>query len=490
MLNRFGPDTNCQSLLEHEEIFAESRDPRLLIMSRIFPHGLAARFKRIVWRDFMNRLLVACALVFALFVCADAHAEDTGKRSSFFDGLLDQAKKFVQPSRRATREESTQLWDAFLTGVAKRAAGESADSELRGGFFSALVDGRFDVIAMLSSIGGATADPLRQLFLSSWPRLAPLFEQLANSLPGDAATRYRSLLDAGNALRDVGKIGGQISSELSSLGLTPDTLRKLAGLVGVKDPLLYDTAVDPELREVFGFGAPLAVAGDPPHVAHDPLDWLVPAVHAGEPNVGGDIASLAKRLNGWVPKRNDVAEYLPLMRSLLHQTAEQALTAKPLEPEFRALYDDLVLATAWQESCWRQFVRNKKGAVTPIQSGVGSVGLMQINQKVWRGFYDLGGLNRDVAYNGAAGAEILRHYLRDYAIKRGEHTATGQADNLARATYAMYNGGPGHIRRYREARERADLKAIDAAFWVKYQAVKAGDELGVERCYTASGSVR
>jgi hypothetical protein len=111
---------------------------------------------------------------------------------------------------------------------------------------------------------------------------------------------------------------------------------------------------------------------------------------------------------------------------------------------------------------------------------------MQINQKVWRGFYDLGGLNRDIAYNGAAGAEILRHYLRDYAIKKGEHTASGSVDNLARSTYSIYNGGPGHIRRYRTPTTRADLKAIDAAFWAKYQAVKAGDELGVARCYTDS----
>jgi hypothetical protein len=28
------------------------------------------------------------------------------------------------------------------------------------------------------------------------------------------------------------------------------------------------------------------------------------------------------------------------------------------------------------------------------------------------------------------------------------------------------------------------LKAIDAAFWEKYRAVQAGDEMGVARCYT------
>ncbi len=342
---------------------------------------------------------------------------------------------------------------------------------------------------MLSAVAGEKVDPLRQLFQSSWPRLAPLFEQLSDSLPPEAGQSWRSLLDAGNALRELGKAGGQLTDQLTALGLTPETLREMAALVGVKDPLAYDTALDPRLREVFGFGAPLAsplVSSSAPAV----LDWLVPAAHATEAAGDADIAALAKRLNGWVPTVADVKEYLPLMRSLLQQTAAKALAAKPLEPQFHTLYEDLVLATAWQESCWRQFIRNRKGAITPIQSGVGSVGLMQINQKVWRGFYDLPGLNRDVAYNAAAGAEILRHYLRDYAVKKGEHTATGESDNLARATYAVYNGGPGHLRRYRDPKERADLQAIDAAFWTKYQAVKGGDELGVVRCYTDAKSAR
>lgn len=428
--------------------------------------------------------LASCLVLLAL--AGAALAKDDAKHGDFLDGVLDGAKKLMQPSRPATREEAAQLWDGFLTNVSKRAAGETADADLRGGFFAALVEGRFDVVSMLSSVGGDKADPLRQLFLSSWPRLAPLLEQLAKSLPGETANRYRSLLDAGNALREVGKIGGALAGELSALGLTPETLRKLASLVGARDPLAYDTVVDPELRDVFGFGAPLAAPRANPLVAWhapSPLDWLVPAAQAAEPAAGSDIESLAKRLNAWVPTRADVREYLPIMRALLQQTAAQTLAAKPLEPEFHTLYGDLVLATAWQESCWRQFVRTRKGGLVTIRSGTGSVGLMQINQKVWRGFYDLGGLNRDVAYNGAAGAEILRHYLRDYAIKRGEHTVTGQIDNLARSSYAIYNGGPGHIRRYREPGTRAGLAAIDAAFWSKYQAVKAGDELGVERCY-------
>jgi hypothetical protein len=44
------------------------------------------------------------------------------------------------------------------------------------------------------------------------------------------------------------------------------------------------------------------------------------------------------------------------------------------------------LATAWQESCWRQFIK-KSGRLEPLISRAGAVGIMQVNPNVWRGFY-------------------------------------------------------------------------------------------------------
>ncbi|HBZ68568.1 MAG TPA: lytic transglycosylase domain-containing protein, partial [Deltaproteobacteria bacterium] len=99
---------------------------------------------------------------------------------------------------------------------------------------------------------------------------------------------------------------------------------------------------------------------------------------------------------------------------------------------------------------------------------------MQVNEHVWRGFYDLRGLRADVGYNSRAGSEILLHYLTDYAIEQGEDAKTGREDNLARATYAAYNGGPGQLRRYRQKTTRRSLRKIDEAFWRRYQAVERG----------------
>lgn len=88
---------------------------------------------------------------------------------------------------------------------------------------------------------------------------------------------------------------------------------------------------------------------------------------------------------------------------------------------------------------------------------------------------------KDIGYNARAGSEILMHYYRDYAIVRGEHTKTRNIDNLARATYATYNGGPGE--RYRNSKTTKLLRLIDESFWDKYQKVKAGNELAVAECY-------
>jgi hypothetical protein len=70
-------------------------------------------------------------------------------------------------------------------------------------------------------------------------------------------------------------------------------------------------------------------------------------------------------------------------------------------------------------------------------------------------------------YNGRAGAEILMTFLTRYALRKNEHKQIG--GNLAWATYSAYNGGPGHLTRYRAAKPIPQIKRVDDAFWRKYQ---------------------
>jgi soluble lytic murein transglycosylase-like protein len=174
--------------------------------------------------------------------------------------------------------------------------------------------------------------------------------------------------------------------------------------------------------------------------------------------------------------------YLPQVARLLRASSAQVFANGKLGAERRELFERLVLATAWQESCWRQYVR-RGGAVAPLRSKAGALGVMQVSPHVWRGFYAVEGLSWSIGYNARAGSEILLHYLRDYAIARGEEKAGGP-DALARATYAVYNGGPSHLSRYRQpSRWRKALVAVDRSFHAKFREVTAGRELGVRDCF-------
>jgi hypothetical protein len=377
------------------------------------------------------------------------------------------------PPEPALTEEELRRWDAFLTFVVKQAARDLGPG-VRAPVGDVLLDGRYDLLAALAPAEPAAADPVPGLFVRTWERLAPVLRAAEPGLPVDGALRYVGFIAAGDALAALQQLGPEAGLDVSA-----DGLRRLARMLapGAPDPVAWDVAVDPELRALLGFGPPLPPPPPPPPAPPPaPVSWLLGTAWAAvDP---GDLA----RLDGWVPRRDEIDTYLPLVRAVLARAREQALGGADLAPEFRPVYEVLVPATAWQESCWRQFVL-RGGKPVVLQSSRGALGLMQVNQHVWRGLYDLDGLRRDIAYNARAGGEILLHYLRDYAIPSGEHRRPGGTDNLARATYAMYNGGPGHRSRYRSARPRRHLRRIDEAFWRKFTALRDGRELDVTACF-------
>lgn len=373
----------------------------------------------------------------------------------------------------AAWDEAWQAWDAFATWLVKDLAAP-ADPELRAELLALLMEARYELRQALASERTGT-DPVRSLFLSTWTRLAPLLRENAPAIPGGRSLELAAFLSAGNALQALDNAAPQLG-----LAVDSQTLRRLARLLAPSvsdDELAYSTAVDPELRTLLGLPAQLDSEPLGETTASGPFAWLIRPAHASSVS-----KSLIQLLTGWVPATADLDRYLLAMEQLLDESiaAERARGAVP--SEFFPLYQDLVRATAWQESCWRQFVE-EGGKVTPIRSSAGSVGLMQINQHVWRNIYDLEALQNNVGYNARAGSEILSHYLVDYAIKRGEHKVNGNVDDLARATYGVYNGGPRHLTRYRQGSRSAYLRGVDEAFWEKYQAIRSTGAAAVKQCY-------
>lgn len=387
--------------------------------------------------------------------------------------------------------------DAFLTFVVKAAAGEAGSVGRRSGLLATLLDGRYRLSeALTDGVHGDAA--VRSLFVEIWTALAPNLAELPGDLPGQQGLRYLAFIAAGDAVRALDALGPGTGLDLSA-----DGLRRMARLLAPDyegDPLERSEGVDESLRERFGFGAPLPPPSRDtppkppvpaePDARNDALSpvqvmALVLLPRAARADSGGGTAGTParlQRLNGWIPSRDDLDDYLARVNELLHTVADAEVASGSLPRHAEALFRLMVPAIAWQESCWRQFVRGDDGPV-PLRSPAGAVGIMQVNKAVWRGFYDAEGLARDIAYNARAGAEITRHYLVDYALRAGEQEREGGADNLVRATYAVYNGGPRHLQRYRKPDTPARLRAIDNAFFHKYATLRQGDSLAVRACY-------
>ena len=192
-------------------------------------------------------------------------------------------------------------------------------------------------------------------------------------------------------------------------------------------------------------------------------------------------ASRWDRLNRWVPTAAELDPYLREIRDLLIEEADERINSSTIAQEHARVFRNLMLATAWQESCWRQYIVEKR-KIVPLISGTGDIGMLQINEKVWRGFYSPAKLRWDITYNARAGSEILFKFMVNYALKRHEHKKDGGLANLARATYSAYNGGPSQVGRYRSKNVPTAHKKIDTAFWTKYKQISQGNEFAVAQC--------
>ncbi len=407
----------------------------------------------------------------------------------------------LTPEELARFEAALSRWDGFVTYVVKRAGTETSDSSLRERLLEVLLEARQELVDAAAAPAGAEVDPVRPLFLATWRRLSAVLRELGPQASQTGVLRYLGFIAAGDALAALDGLGPDLGLEMTS-----DGLRRLARVLAPADPadpLDAPETVDPELRRALDFGEPLEApepdapeslpAPMPPPPPESRLDsalrglraFLLPTAWAATqrptelPRLTRDEE---RRMRGWAPRRHELNEYLPLVQRLLRGAADDALAPKQLGAGLRRTYLDLQLATAWQESCWRHYVR-VKGQVIAIRSKAGAVGLMQVNSRVWRGFYDPRFLLQNPTYNARAGSEILLRYYVDLAYAKKEHERDGGWDNLVRAAYAAYNGGPGHLARYRRAKTAKSLRAIDAGFFRKYQAVRAGRELEVIRCF-------
>jgi hypothetical protein len=309
------------------------------------------------------------------------------------------------------------------------------------------------------------------MFMDTWNELRGILvdAQRDGALP-PSLLGYALFVDAGDALM-------ALESAAPGLPLSADGLRQLARSLRPAesaDPLAYAWTVDPQLRGLFEVSevpepenAPLA----PPPVK----SWLELIIRS---------AYASESLDRWVPTRDELPDYETRVNDLLKTASATELQRAQFTSPHDRIYRSLVPTTALIESCWRQYVL-RAGKVTYLRSAAGSVGIMQINQVVWRGFYDVQRLRWDTAYNIRAGAQILSRYVKDYAIPYAQKS--GDANHIPRAAYAVYNAGPRAVGRFNKPQPHPREARVDEKLWSLYQGIAGGAQVDLASCAVKPG---
>jgi hypothetical protein len=364
-------------------------------------------------------------------------------------------------------DKAVEPWDAFLVYTIKQLALDNEDSALRQRLFTLLLDSRYQLAAILSGETRTVGDPVRALFIDAWNEMRAIL----------ADARYTLFLDAGDALM-------ALDSAAPGLGMTlsADGLRQLARSLrpgAADDPLAYDWSVDPQLARLFDVED--IPKPEPSLPGRSWLDLFIASAHAAT------AATEKPALDRWVPTRAELAAYESRVGDLLRKTSASELQRAKLAAPYDSIYRHLMPTTALIESCWRQY-ELRGGKVTYLRSAASSVGIMQINQRVWRGFYDVERLRWDTAYNIRAGAQILMRYLKDYAIPYAERS--GDLNHVPRAAYAVYNAGPRAVGRFNKVPRHPREERVDERLWTLYQGIASGGRADLRSCSVISASAR
>jgi Transglycosylase SLT domain len=451
------------------------------------------------------------------------------------------------PAELKAFQDTLDQWDAFLVFSIKHLGEAVGDQQFREQLLQILLDSRYRLVQALKNPPSATEpDPVRALFLDEWRQLHDAVRAAARrGMLGARALEFMSFISAGDALFALDQAAPALGMRISAADLR--RLAHIMAPAATGDPLKFNYREDPDMKRLFEVPEPprsrhpieeedvppSTPAAEPSHGSIRPggpsarllrdylarcftgeaaerssvgegsafdslairlLNLLSPnEADAAEDNGSNQIARLqdvADRLYRLVVNDENADSYrhdmgLLLNLSAQHQLATVATDMNALETDNGRVYITLVLSTAWQESCWRQFVMD--GArIRWLESATGDIGVMQVNKHVWRGFYDIDRLKWDVLYNVGAGCQILASMMQFAYPAQPKFDPVLISSHLARSAYAGYNGGPGACNRWRR-REPAALKQVDSSFLEKYQAIEDGTQIDILSCARSWG---
>ncbi len=412
------------------------------------------------------------------------------------------AAETISEVERMSFIDAWEAWDAFLVQIFQSLSKKSLSEAERQTIFSTILDVRYRFVQELSETSASKKDFVREQFMTAWQQLSPVFRNHLGNEPSKAILGYLAFFAAADALSGLDQLGPSFGFEISRDGLI--RLAKLLVERGSPIELLYQREVDPMLREILGMGPPMVVPGPafdtesigtetPDEIIEEPLSdpelldsldlskammtFFIKPCWAMDNIPEAEIAAIRH----WVLSPNNVDDRLDKIKDILKEAVDETLKKNTIPRSYASVFLQAVSATGWQESCFRQFLE-KKGKITYLLSyNNTSVGMMQVNERVWRGIYDLKNLRWNIRYNVRAGCEILEQYFTRYALPN-KQTAVLDADSQAGALYAMYNSGPGDFSKYLKRIAAGKRLMTDTLFQEKYQWIKKDQWNFITKC--------
>jgi hypothetical protein len=298
-------------------------------------------------------------------------------------------------------------------------------------------------------------------------------------------------VSAADSLVVFDRLGPTFGLEISRNGLV-----RLAQMLH-NDPsmLLNPSYISPDLQKLFQMSpepeeqenSPEETNGHPkedssfqgiiPKAVNLVLHLLLPGeCHAAQPSF--------KEILRWKVPRRDIENYISRVEEVLTKASHSRGIINDVPKQRREMFHRMIQAMAWQESCFRQFVVRGDKLTYLLSYNNTSVGLMQVNERVWRGIFNRNSLRWDINYNADAGCKIAAMYMQKYALKDKIRSAELDDDTLARLVYAMYNGGPSQYNKFFDRLKKGKTYQSDNLFWEKYQWLVSGEVGKISQCLT------
>ncbi len=380
--------------------------------------------------------------------------------------------------------ELWETWDSLLVYLIGMLVEQPLTPEEKQQIINLVLDTRYELVTTMND-RSVQKDFVRVQFLKGWQLISGIIRRHLLQNTAQTSLGYLSFITAGDALTILDELGPAFGVEISRNGLI--RLAKILG--GESVELRYTPGTNKALQRLFDIepdagDAPASEPAEPVtapetsffRMLHGIENLVLPAAHAASQPSFSEIKK-------WQPPARFNEDYLVRIRKLLNTAVTSLVVRKQRSDQLNKIYRDMIPAIAWQESCFKQFVVKDQQLTYLISYNNSSVGLMQVNERIWRGMYDMQRLRWDISYNASAGSDIADLYLQRYCLPKYGKKILSKPELLSQLVYAMYNGGPTQYDKFLKRSSAGKLYDSDRLFAEKYEWVRDQAWENTSRCF-------